>query len=621
MYSRLSLLILLLLLPCVGLGQSYVFPINPGQDCLLTGNLGEIRGNHFHAGIDIAAQVNTPIYAAADGYVRRVVLSPYGYGKALYVAHPAYKQQSVYGHIERFAPRIEAKIQAYMYAQKVNQLDWEPNASLIPVKKGEIIAYSGNTGSSAGPHLHYEIRNMQDVAINPMLFKFSEIPQDTRPPELFKIALRPINIDSRVEGKFENLVLPLKKNGRGRYQLEQIPEAQGEIGLEIFTEDRRTVSPFRFGIGKMELSLDGEVLYKIQLDSIAHQYNRCMNVHINYAHQQRYKEAFQRCYFQDGNALKATFTRIKGKGYLRIRAAQKHQVRLKVWDQAGNLSILDFTIQGKAQATGLADNSLRLSQMQHQIEENILKIYLDYPKAIHKNHLTLSFNGMPVQVPLAYREGKRQVYLWDLRQGLPDYADLPEGRRYPFHFRQCILPGKAYTYQEAGLRIDFSEESLFDTLYLEVQQFEKSLLIAQADVPLFAPIAIHFSPKRYQDSLRAQMFYAGKYLQMGKWQEGGIKFNTKYLGAFFLAEDQQKPQLKLLKKSAKEVVYEITDDLSGIADYHARLNGKFILLDYEPKNRRLRTLIRRDEPLMRGSLVLEVIDGAGNQAILKTELP
>src|SRR5690606_36693228 len=181
----------------------YLFPIKPGERNYLAGNMSEIRPNHFHTGLDIKTdgRQGLPVHAAADGFVQRMKISSFGYGNILYLRHNN-GQITVYAHLREFAPALAKYIREEMYQAQKNELELYLDETTFPVKKGDVIAYSGNTGSSGGPHLHYEIRDSLDRAIDPLKFEFKEIVDNT-PPTITKIAVSPLNIGSRINGKFE----------------------------------------------------------------------------------------------------------------------------------------------------------------------------------------------------------------------------------------------------------------------------------------------------------------------------------------------------------------------------------------------------------------------------------
>ena len=176
-----------MLLVCLGLtgltvsAQTFRSPVD--IPILLSGNFGELRNNHFHSGIDFKTQgvEGKNIRAVKDGYVSRILVSPWGYGHALYVKHPD-STMSVYGHLRNFAGHIATYVKEQQYAQERFSVDLSPEPSQFPVKAGELIALSGNTGSSGGPHLHFEIRDLRTgEPVDPIVYYKDKI-KDTRPP-------------------------------------------------------------------------------------------------------------------------------------------------------------------------------------------------------------------------------------------------------------------------------------------------------------------------------------------------------------------------------------------------------------------------------------------------------
>jgi murein DD-endopeptidase MepM/ murein hydrolase activator NlpD len=150
---------------------------------LLSGNFGELRSNHFHSGLDIKTQqkVGIPIYAPADGYVKRLKISHFGYGKALYIIHPN-GYSTVYAHLQKYAGDIQKFVKENQYQKETYTLELYPEANQLSVKKGDLIGYTGDSGSTGGPHLHFEIRDASSRPMNPMLFGIN-IP-DTKNPTI-----------------------------------------------------------------------------------------------------------------------------------------------------------------------------------------------------------------------------------------------------------------------------------------------------------------------------------------------------------------------------------------------------------------------------------------------------
>ena len=166
----------------------YMFPIKPGQQNYLSGTMGELRGAHFHGGIDIktGGATGLKIYAAADGYISRIKVDGGGYGNALYIAHPQLGTTTVYGHLKKFNKEISEFVLNEQYKRKRFAIDLYPENDQFQVKKGDIMAFSGNSGGSAGPHLHFEIRDQYQRPTNPLNNQIAEI-RDNISPTVQKI--------------------------------------------------------------------------------------------------------------------------------------------------------------------------------------------------------------------------------------------------------------------------------------------------------------------------------------------------------------------------------------------------------------------------------------------------
>ena len=183
---------------------------------ILSGSFGELRSNHFHSGLDIKTQQKQgfPVFAPADGYVKRIKVAHYGYGKALYIQHPN-GYTTVYAHLQRYANDIEKYVKEKQYAKESYEFEDFPKDTYLPVKKGEIIAYTGNSGSSGGPHLHFEIRDPGSRPMNPMLFGI-EIP-DTKVPLINSVFAYPVGDKAHVNKNSNRTKLRLIRQKDGNY--------------------------------------------------------------------------------------------------------------------------------------------------------------------------------------------------------------------------------------------------------------------------------------------------------------------------------------------------------------------------------------------------------------------
>ena len=278
----------------------YLFPINPGQQNFLAGTMGELRSSHFHAGLDIktGGQIGLPVHVAADGYVYRIKISTGGYGNALYINHPN-GTTTVYGHLEKFNPALEAYVIKRQYEEKSFDVDLFPQKDEFKYSKGEIVAYSGNTGSSTGPHLHFEIRDQRQRMLDPLKFNFPEI-KDQMPPFLKSIAFVTMDKNARVNGAF------------GRYEFEvlkvdgvfksRVPlELKGDIGMEIYAYDLMDGVWSRNGISETTLLLDDDTVFREVKTNLSFSNQRNILVHINFPEYQASGLKYNKLYVDDGN--------------------------------------------------------------------------------------------------------------------------------------------------------------------------------------------------------------------------------------------------------------------------------------------------------------------------------
>ncbi|MCJ0742857.1 M23 family metallopeptidase [Pedobacter montanisoli] len=316
----------------------------------LAGSFGELRANHFHSGIDFRTNQRTgyPVYATADGYVSRLRVQNSGFGLALYITHPN-GYTSVYGHLSRFNPKIAQIVKQLQYAKKSYEIDEFPNADLIQVRKGEVIAYSGNTGSSGGPHLHFELRDSKtEATINPQLLGI-EIP-DHIPPVIHAMYVY------RLNGLTFNEFTPKQyfqvAGGNGTYTLNKVNTINlgGEVGFGIVVNDRHDGASGNNGVYSIELFVDDIAVYTSALERFSFENSRAINSHIDYATALKTKQNIQKSFVDPGNPLKIYYNLVNN-GRIDFADEKLHKVRYVITDAKGNKSTLSFNVQANNKAT------------------------------------------------------------------------------------------------------------------------------------------------------------------------------------------------------------------------------------------------------------------------------
>ncbi|KIO76688.1 peptidase M23 [Pedobacter lusitanus] len=314
----------------------------------LAGSFGELRGNHFHSGIDFRTNQREgyPVHAIADGYVSRMRVQNSGFGLALYIVHPN-GYTSVYGHLSRFAPKIAEAVKTLEYQKKTFELDEFPAADLFPVHKGDVIAYSGNRGSSGGPHLHFEIRDSKtENTINPQLFGI-QIP-DNIPPVIY--ALYQYKLNKKPFNEYTPKTLIPVTGAAGKYTLGKAGPLiiSGETGFGITTTDRHNGASGINGVYSIELEVDGKTIYTSSLEKFAFENSKAINSHVDYPALITSRRSIQKSFTDPGNPLQI-YSNLVNNGRIELKDQQVHELKYIVTDAKGNKSILPFTVKSDGQ--------------------------------------------------------------------------------------------------------------------------------------------------------------------------------------------------------------------------------------------------------------------------------
>jgi len=315
----------------------------------LAGNFGELRPNHFHAGIDIKTQGKTglPVFAAADGFISRIAISPVGYGNALYIDHPN-GTTTVYGHLEKFFPPVAEYIRRIQYEKEQFAIDQIVPTGTFQVRKGEQIAWSGNAGSSGGPHLHFEIRRTkEEIILNPLLFNMPV--KDKLRPLIQCIMVYPVSEDASVNGKqtpqrFD--VMKIKTGNGYQLKINQAIPVYGKVGFGIQSVDLLDGNPNKCGIYSIKLSVDNQLIYSFKMDHFAIDESKYVNSHMDYALAINSGRRLYRTWLEPGNKLDI-YDKVEKRGIFNATDGKIHQVSYEVSDVYGNTSVLSFKIQSR----------------------------------------------------------------------------------------------------------------------------------------------------------------------------------------------------------------------------------------------------------------------------------
>jgi len=342
---------------------------------LLSGNFGELRNNHFHSGLDFKTQggIGRPVYAPADGWVSRIRISAYGFGYALYVDHPN-GFTTVYGHLSRYSLPIDSYAKELQYKNEQFELDTIIKRGKIPVKRGQIIAYSGNSGGSVAPHLHFEIRDTKtEETIDPLIW-FSNRLRDNIAPRCQLIAMYALEDEGVMSSGANRATISTTEKAKGTWSLiGKAPTAWGKIGLGLKAYDYMNQTSNTYGVCLIRLFLENEEIFRQDLSHFSFAQTRYINSLTDYEAWLKNDIFIMKSFLDPGNKLNV-YPLIKNRGYINIDEEKIYHFRYELRDRAGNISEIRFDIQGKKQAIPKArqgNNPMNLWFPNHFIRKDI----------------------------------------------------------------------------------------------------------------------------------------------------------------------------------------------------------------------------------------------------------
>ncbi|MFC2110342.1 M23 family metallopeptidase [Bacteroidota bacterium] len=359
---------------------------------ILAGTFGELRTEHFHSGIDFKTlrKEGLNVHTAAEGYVSRIKISLWGYGKALYITHPN-GYTTVYAHLKKFNKKIESFVKKQQYRKESFDIQLFPSKDQLKVTKNEIIAFSGNTGSSSAPHLHFEIRDTKsEKIINPM--HFGLIPKDTKPPIISKLRAYSFNDSSHVN--LSNIPLPIQfKRADSKTYIAEPITAYGKIGFSVNTFDRQDGATNKNGVYKIEMTSNKKKIYEHKLETFSFAESKLLNLLIDYPFYFKTKRKFQKTYLHPRNKL-SIYKNIEDNGYITVKDGMNYQIDIKISDFVGNNSHITIPIKGVKKKATIFNKKQKTPYYIDRYKNNKFKlngVALDFPKYTFYDSFYLNF--------------------------------------------------------------------------------------------------------------------------------------------------------------------------------------------------------------------------------------
>lgn len=530
---------------------------------LLSGTFGELRSGHFHSGIDIktGGVTGKDIHAIGDGYISRVKVSPYGFGNALYITHPQ-GYVSVYGHLQQFSKELEEWVKQQQYNKESFAVDLPVGQNKFPVRKGDIIAKSGNSGSSGGPHLHFEIRDeATQKPINPLLFGMKA--KDFIRPKITGLMVYPESAGSTIDSKSRPVTYSLQGWGPVyRISGDKQISVSGPVSFGISAYDLQNDSHNKNGVYCYEMEVDGELVWQWIAKSVNFSESGYINSLIDYQSYVNNKRRYVRTAVDPNNRLNM-YPLKAGRGIVEFTDSGLHKVVLRAIDYAADTSALTLNIINLPANANLVKN----------IEKDPPTMVFQWDK---KNEFSNS------QCEISLVDGS-----------LFDDMD--------FYYHKSSLPADVEGFSELH-----HLNSHTDISYLRFQ----------------LSIKPDYYPEGMEEKLCLAILLDGnvKY-SGGEFHNNMVTARTRNFGDYFVSIDTIAPEIKPINMKPtdaqarlRSIKIMIKDEFSGIGSYRATLDDKWVLMAYDAKNSML--TYYPDEHLKKGEnrFSLIVTDGKGNEA-------
>ncbi len=519
----------------------------------LSGNFGELRPNHFHAGFDMKTlqREGLNVYAVADGYVSRIKISTFGNGKIIYISHPN-GFTSVYGHLQKANDSIESFIKMTHYKEQSFEIEMFLKPNELIVKQGQLIAFTGNTGSSEGPHLHFEFRDTKtEFIINPMFFGFDAFLKDSKKPVIQNLYAYPLDSKTTVNHSRRPIIIATTLQKDGTYLAQKVV-ANGKIGFGITTFDYDDVSFNKNGVFDVNFFSNGKSVFEYQFNTYSFDDMRYINVLIDYPLYKKTGQRVQKLFMNPPYDLRIVKTD-ETNGVITVLPNLNSVCRIEVSDLYGNKTIIAIPV-----------------------EYDLLSTVIE---------------------------------------------------KEPIVSNYFVKASKDCLFEKDGMSVFFPAGTFYDDFNLNFDVKNNVLKVHDDTVPVSSNFTISIENNSYPEDQKDKIFIgrvSGKSISYNstRRKEGVYEAKTRTLGQYLLVLDTIKPVISIVKSiegkdlsNQKIIQVSIRDSLSGIRSYNGYLNGKWILMEYDNKTRRL-THNFSDGIVANGAneLKIVVVDNVGNSA-------
>ncbi|MDB9712911.1 M23 family metallopeptidase [Flavobacteriaceae bacterium] len=520
---------------------------------ILSGTFGELRSNHFHSGLDIKTkgQEGSKVYAFAEGYISRIKISKGGYGKAIYIKHKDGKT-TVYAHLQMFSEKIQAVVKNKQYKSESYEIEIFPAKNEIKISTNEHIAFSGNTGGSSGPHLHFEIRDVNQKPLNPLNYGINV--KDNTIPSL--LGLKVYSLYKNGEIKSSNN-LSFYKNSTNSF-IADTTYSLGDIGIGIQTFDRLDLANNKNGVYKINTFIDNDTLMSIDFSKFSFDETKHINRYIDYAEFKKTKKRFQKLFIQKNNPL-SIYKKNINKGIVSLASNDSYLIKIEV---------LDFN-------------------------RNVTKIFIPLKGSVSEK--TLSSDD---KIKLG---GLKKIF---------------------------VNSNNAYQISQNNSSLSFEKGTFYNNFFIQKNSNNDTLNLGYDTIPLIKSMKIKFKKPDYKNSYIGILNEktAKPSFVSSKLKEDSLVAYTKRLGTYIVSRDTINPTITPLGFNKDDWIsnlnylkIQIKDTHTGIKNYRATINDKWILM--EPFNKNGVIMYDFNDNVITESkniFKIEVLDNVGNTSVYET---